>query len=502
MIKFGALIVCLIVTGIFYFLDRKRYLWWEFFIPVVITVGMIFGISALIQHGNVQFTEYWGETIISVYEEEPYNYWQHQTCTRSYPCGTDSEGNTKYCTETYDCSHQVDVGPSWSCKTDLGNSYNITENKYDSIKILWGTPRAVVNSHHNYAPRDRCVGSNGTKFEGKRVGETSYVWQTDWPGTDPTRKGYFTMHQYENRIKASDLSLFNISVVTDEEADSLGLYKYPEINGGGWFGIGDNIDFPTILGPNVSKQTQENFRKLNAKFGPTNKLRLWILIFDNKPATLAAYQENYWVKGNKNELVLCIGTKGQEITWTHAFSWALSGDLTAEVAQKALDLYTLTVKTKSGKNIPVGIPLIGLKTPVDSVLRKTIQKETGIKIDSIFKSPILPLQHEQLSKLIGGKEEIVDLIKSATPILNDYTWEEYYSYLNSNLQRFQKRSFEEFSYVKVELKNWQVILIYVLALLISVGINFWTFLNEFTDDNPKGNDHSYYGSYRSKFRRY
>lgn len=483
---FGALLVCLAVTAVFYFIDKKRYLWWEFFIPVVATTGLIFGMKALVQHSNVQFTEYWGETIISVYEEEPYNYWHSETCTRTYACGTDSNGNTEYCTETYDCSHQDDVGPSWWCKTDLGNEYRITENKYDSIKILWRTPRKVIDSHHNYAPRDRCVSSQGTKFEGKRVGETSYVWQTDWPGTDPTRKGYFTMHQYENRIKASDLSLFNISVVTDEEADSLGLYKYPDMNEGGWFRIGDNIDFPTILGPNVSKETQENFRKLNAKFGPTNKLRLWILIFDNKPATVAAYQENYWVKGNKNELVICIGTKGQEITWTHAFSWALSGDLTAEVAQRVLDLYTINIVTKTGQNLPIAVPM-------NSELKEVIKKGTGI--DTSMLPPVLPLNLK--------KTEIKEVIKSKTAVLNDQTWMMYYNYLNENLHRFEKRSFEEFSYIKVVPKTWQVIMLYIFALAISIGINFWTFKNEFTDDNPKGESHNYnYYSYRNKFRRY
>jgi len=485
MIMFGALLVCLAVTGVFYFIDKKRYLWWEFFIPVAATLLIIFGMKALVDHSSVQFTEYWGETIISVYEEEPYNYWQHQTCTRSYPCGTDSEGNTEYCTETYDCSHQVDVGPSWSCKTDLGNQYSITENKYDSIKILWGTPRKVINSHRNYASRDRCSGSNGTKFEGKRVGETSYVWQTDWPGTEPTRKGYFSMHQYENRIKASDLSLFNISVVTEEEADSMGLYDYPEITGGGWFRIGDNIDFPTILGPNISKQTQENFRKLNAKFGPSNKLRLWVLVFDNKPASIAAYQENYWVKGNKNELVICIGTKGQEITWSHSFSWALSGELTAEVTQKVLDLYTMSIETKTGQKLPIAIP-------INSKLKETIGQATGI--DTTLLPPVLPLNFKT--------KDITKITRSKTPVLNDQTWEAYYKYLDANLHRFEKRSFEEFSYIKIVPKTWVVVLLYILALGIAIGVNFWTFQNEFNDDNPKGSDHSYYGSYRNKFRRY
>jgi len=469
MIMFGALIICLIVTGVFYFIDKKRYLWWEFFIPIAATLLLIFGMKLLIDNASVKFTEYWGESIISVYEEEPYNYWHSQTCTRSYPCGTDKDGNTEYCTETYDCSHQDDVGPSWYCKTDLNNNYSLTEHQYDSIKILFGGRRSEVDSHRNYAPRDRCVGSNGTKFEGRTVGNTSYVWGTNWSGTDDTRKGYFTIHKYENRIKASDLSLFNISVIAEEEADSMGLYKYPDIVKDGFFnGVGDGIYFPTILGGNVSKQTQENFRKLNAKFGVSDSLRLWILVFDNEPSSIAAYQENYWVKGNQNELIICIGTKGEEITWAHSFSWSLSEDFTMEVTQKILDLYTVTIETKAGQKLPIAIPI---NTKIKEIV------SMGAGIDTALLPPILPLNIQ--------KANITKTTKSQTPVLNEQTWMEYYNYLNQNLQKFQRRHFEEFSYIKVVPKTWAIILLYVFALGISIGINLWTFQNEFADDNQK-----------------
>jgi len=486
---FGALIVCLVVTGVFYFIDKKRILWWEFFIPIAATLILIFGMKLLVDNSSVKFTEYWGETIITVYEEEPYNYWHSQTCTRTYACGshTDSNGNTvtDYCTETYDCSHQDDVGPSWYCKTDLNNSYSLSEHQYDSIKVQFGGGRSQVDSHRNYAPRDGCVGSKGTKFEGKRVGETSYVWGTNWQGTDQTRNGYFTIHKYENRIKASDLSLFNISVVTDEEADSMGLYKYPDLVKGGWFtGTGTGIYFPTILGKNISKQTQENFRRLNAKFGVQDSMRLWILVFDNKPASIAAYQENYWVKGNKNELVICIGTKGEEITWSHSFSWALSGDFTVETTQKVLDLYTMSVETKAGQKLPIAIP-------INSKLKETIGKGTGI--DTALLPPVLPLNFKT--------KDITKITRSKTPVLNEQTWLEYYNYLNKNLQRFNRRNFEEFSYIKVVPKTWVVILLYVLALGISFGVNMWTFTNEFEDDNPKGNERTYgYNNFGRKFK--
>lgn len=478
MIMFGALILVIVITAIFYFIKPKEFTWWEFFIPMVITTGVIFGMKVLIELSSAKFTEYWGETITIIGEEAPYNYWKVETCYRSEPCGTDSKGNTEYCQVPYDCSHQEDEGPSWWAKTNLDNSYSLTEHQHDSIVSLFGTGKRIVDYHHNYSSRSKAVGSNGTKYEGTRVGEQSPIFNTTWNGADPTRKGYFTVHTYVNRVKASDLSLFNISVVNKKQADSIGLYKYPDMREGGWFrGVGDNIYFPTILGKNVPKSAQENFKKLNAKFGHINELRLWVLLFDKKPASVAALQENYWVKGNQNELVICIGTDGNEIKWSHSFSWGLSGDLTAETAQKVLDLYSLTVKTKQNQSLPLAMPI--------SVKMKKLINKFGV--DTSFLPPVLPLNI--------NKKDIVDITKSNTPVFTEQTWNEYYEYLNANLNRFKRRHFEEFSYLKIVPKPWEIILLYVMAVLIAVGINFWNITNEFDDEHPKGTGFNHFNRY-------
>lgn len=461
MIVFGSLIVVLIITAIFYFRNPKEYKWWEFAIPLIITTGLIFGAKALIDHTGVMFTEYWGETIVSVHEEEPWNEWIHKTCTETYPCGTDSDGNTKYCTRTYDCSYQADYSPKWYCKTNLGNTYSMSEKMHDELVVLYGTGKKVTRTRKNHSSRSKAVGSNGTKFAGTRVGSTSRVFATQWPQNEETRKGVFTKHRYENRIKASDLSIFNIPVVTEIEADSMGLFEYP-----------DDIDrykCPVILGANVPDETQELFRRLNAKFGPSNQLRLWILVFDDKPAITATYQENYWVRGNKNELVVCIGKKGDEIQWAHSFSWALSGTLTAESAQKVLDMYEMTMTTKQGQKLPAAIPIMG-------EAKKAISGVTGI--DTSLLPPVLPLGVAQ--------SDIAEIEKSKGPLFNERTLEAYYQYMDKNLHRFERRSFEEFSYIKVEPKNWHIIVIYVLALLISGGLNLWVSNNQFSDNEYHG----------------
>jgi hypothetical protein len=412
MIVYVSLLIPLIVTLFFYVFNKHKFAWWEFFVPLLSVLLAVVISKLIIDHTSVQFTEYWGSTVVAVYEEEPYNYWHHETCSEQYQCGTDSDGNPEYCTRYYDCSHQDDVGPSWWAETNLGEYLRLSEKEYEEISKQFKTKSNITETHKNYDPNDKAVGSKGTKFEGQKVGEVSYVYQYVWDGTDNTRKAYTSVHTYENRVKASDLSIFNIDIVSEELADSLGLFEYPEYNDS-FFSSSAGLDYPTILGKTVSKETQEKFKRLNGKFGVSNQLRLWLLVFDNKPMSIAQYQKNYWVNGNKNELVVCIGTKGNEITWSQAFSWAHSADLTAAAQNKVLELYSYQ-----------------------------------------------------------------DSIKSSTPVLNEQTWDDYYNYLNQNLNKFERRSFEEFSYITVEPSKGALIFIFVFAFVISIGVNLIVIYND------------------------
>jgi hypothetical protein len=455
MLVLGSLIVVIIITVIFYFLNPKKYKWWEFFIPLLATLLAVIVSKVIIEKNAVSFTEYWGSSISYIVEEEPWNEWIYKTCTESYPCGTDSDGNTKYCTRTYDCSYQEDHGPKWYCITTIGEDINISEKQHDKLIKQFTTPKNIIKTRRNHSSRDWAVHSKGTKFENMRVGKTSNVYKTEWNKTDDTRQAVATKHKYENRIKTSDLSLFNIAVVTDQEADSLGLYKYPTLK--------DNLNYPTILG-GVDEKTQDMFQKLNGKFGPTNQLRLWILLFENKPSIYGQYQENYWVSGNKNELVICIGLKNNEIQWSHAFSWSTSSTFTAEVKNKVLDLYEYQIITKNNKTIPI---------PITDDLKNILNKLNNN--DSLF---ISTFKNINILPILGfDQDNILELKKSHTPILSEQTWLIFNNYLNNNLHKFERRSFEEFNYVKVNPSRKSIIFIYIFALIISLGINIWATYN-------------------------
>jgi len=459
-IVYLALLIPLLVTGIFYLFKKHEFTWWEFFVPIASVALIIFISVKITEKSATNFTEFWGSTVTHVIEEEPYNYWQHQTCTR-----TVSDGNGGTRTVTYDCSHQVDVGPSWLAVTNLGEKIVISERFHDELVAQFGTGKVITNTRKNHSARSRCAGSKGTKFEGRTVGKTSNVLTTKWGGEDETRKPYVSQHKYENRIKASDLSIFNIQVVKKNMVDSLGLYEYPlrsaafmkrqgktKKNRKGNI-VYDGWDFPTIIGDStVSEATQEKFRQLNGKFGVSNQMRLWVLVFDDAKPMTGQMQENYWVRGNMNELVLCIGKSGQEIQWAHAFSWATSNTLTVEVRNAVLDLYTYKDTVIAGQKLPV-------------------------------------LE-------IGMDDQTKRVKSSKTPVLTEQTWDDLYVWLNDNLHQFERRTFDEFEYVKVIPSKKAKIFIYILALVIAIGVNIWVTNNEIYEGSTNNFNNKRYGSRR------
>ncbi|MFA5152090.1 MAG: hypothetical protein WC554_06000 [Clostridia bacterium] len=406
-----ALLVPVLITSIGWWFNKKKYAIWEIFVPFGVTLVLILGAKGLITLSERTFTEYWGSNVTTVYENEPYNVWDHQTCYHTIHPGKNSTVRIPY-----DCSHQDDYGPSWSAKTNINETFRIEESQFDAAQKLFGTNKIVVSSTRNYNTKDKATSSRGTKFENKPVGINSFNWSVAWRGEDSTLISVATSHTYINKIKSSDLSKFDMKRIKRKEADTLHLFKYPKLD--------DKLNYPTILSDVsiISSDVQTKFQRLNGKFGPKNELRLWVLVFNNHNPNIAKLQEDYWVRGNMNELVVCIGVnKEKQVEWAYAFSWT--------------------------KN----------------------------------------------NKLINDVENKVEHMG----ILNDSTWNDYYKYLNTNLSTFQRRDFaKEFSYLTVEPKGWHIIVIFIVALLASIGINIWVVKNEFEVVEPESdyeNERKKYG---------
>ena len=67
--------------------------------------------------------------------------------------------------------------------------------------------------------------------------------------------------------------------------------------------------------------------------------------FDNKPEIYGNYQENYWVRGNMNEFVICLSKNDTTLQWCNTFSWSTNEELKLQVRNYIYSLKSINEKT-------------------------------------------------------------------------------------------------------------------------------------------------------------
>lgn len=298
---------------------RKRIAFWEPFVPIaatalIIVIFRFIGITSLTKD-----KEYWGNYVTEVRWYQEWDEWIEQTCTRSVPCGTDSQGNTTYCTETYDCSYRDYHPQHWAMILNGGEEIRISESYYNSLKRKFGTSSLFVDMHRDYYTIDGDMYSN------------------NYPNTYESYEFYASEHSYENKVQAST-SIFNYPEVTKEDITKYGLYDYPNVK---------NDMLSAVLAPKDYKVTaaeQKKFDYINGILGTSKKIRVWVCLYYCVNDRAGFMQEAYWKRGNKNELVTCIGIDRRgNINWVHVFGWSKNKAIEIETRnyvhdQKKLDL--------------------------------------------------------------------------------------------------------------------------------------------------------------------
>lgn len=281
-------ITCLILLLFF----RVYVVWWEYL--VVLLPSLMF--SSMLYFGILEVqmtdTEYLGYYVTRVEYYEDWNEWVHQTCTRTW---TDSKGNTH--TETYDCSHSVYHPEHWEMYlNDEDLSYTIYEDYYNSIVKKFGKKPRFVDLHRHYYTND------GDMYVCTFDGNRNRLWPITFS------------NKYKNKILGSK-SIFNFSEVSKEEKEENGLYDYPAVK---------LYDQEPILAENFKVPTAivDSFKYLNAIYGYQYKFRVYVMIFLNKERDVAKLQQDYFVGGNLNELLVCIGVDDSaRVNWVESFSW-------------------------------------------------------------------------------------------------------------------------------------------------------------------------------------
>ena len=321
MIWFAIIIPILFaIVALVYFRDKIA--WWEPFIPVAATLLVIVifrfaGIESLTKD-----KEYWGNYVTEIRYYEPWNEWITQTCTEEYACGTDSKGNTEYCTRSYDCSYRDYHSEYWSMILNDGTEHTISQSYYNSLKNKFKTKSVFVDMNRHYDTQD------------------GDMYNNLYPNSYDAYEFIASSHSYENKVQAST-SIFNYPEVTPKDTAKYKLYEYPDVK---------NMTLNAILAPkgiNITTDEQKRFDYINGIFGQDKKVRTWILLFESTDDRAGFMQEALWKRGNKNEFVVCIGiNKDKSINWCHVFGWSKEKTIDIEtrdfvMAQKKLNLTVL-----------------------------------------------------------------------------------------------------------------------------------------------------------------
>lgn len=308
-----------IVALIFFY---KKIAYWEPFIPIAVTILFIVFFKYVGVTSLTKDTEYWGNYVTEVKWYQEWDEWIEQTCTRSYPCGTDKDGNTKYCTETYDCSYCQNHPEYWTLILDDNQEIKIDDSYYLYLKKKFGTKSVFNDLHRDFYHIDGDMYSN------------------KYPNTYEAYEYYATEHKYENRIQATT-SIFNYPEVDTSTFKKYKLYNYPKVI---------NNEVQSILAPQtipVKIDEQRKINYINGKLGMSKHIKIWICLYEYSTDDAGYKQEALWKRGNKNEFVICIGTnKNRDINWVHIFGWSKEKTIDIEtrnyiLAQKKLNLSKL-----------------------------------------------------------------------------------------------------------------------------------------------------------------
>lgn len=249
-------------------------------------------------------TEYFGGYATKA---EYFEDWDERvSCRHEISCShtcTSGSGNNK---TTYNChsndgyyhSYDVDYHPPEWMITDSNNAeFSVGVDTYDKLAKRWNNSKKIElnRSYHS---------NDGDKFV------------TVWDGLDSSIEDTTKPHLYENKIPVSN-SLLKFREVSREEARAAGLFDYPPVNN----------YFQEVILSSMKELSQSShpYRLINAKLGRKKQVRVYVIVFVNKPLSISYDQEAYLQGGNKNEVIITVGIdESKKQLWGRAFSYAFT----------------------------------------------------------------------------------------------------------------------------------------------------------------------------------
>ena len=280
-----------VLAGVFaylYYSDEANRL---VFSLTIAAVPMFIGVVmfCIFKSSNGYSEEFHGGYVAKTSYYEPWNERVAVTKTRTVMI------NGKSRTQTYKVIEIRNHSEQFEYTDNLGKTHSTDEVTFDRINRIMGNPEKVFRDmDRNYYTED------------------GDAWDRPFSGRTEQMYPLTTSERYWNPVKANPYTILGYEAMEQEEADTLGLYNYPEIK---W------LQQQCVLGTGVRPSDDLAVQRFNAKHGSQKQIRLFILLFRNKGPEIAEQQKRFWYNGNKNELVVCLGMSGNTVKWCRGFSW-------------------------------------------------------------------------------------------------------------------------------------------------------------------------------------
>lgn len=276
-----ALLIPIFISLLAFYIFRGKLTWWEIALPTALTIIVILTMKYFMFRSAVVDTEYYSNHIVSVTHYDAWDEWIDRTCS-STDC--DSKGNN--CKTTYyDCSYRENHPEYWQAELNNGNRYNISKEYFDQLVSRWNNLSFVEMNRDYY----RIDGDAQRSF-----------WNNNFNTVEP----YDSEGTYFNKPQTAE-TMFYFNSLSKEEVKQ--VYEYPYILENNQKScIGCN-DYENLV-----------LRRMNSINGKAYQIKIFVLVFKNKPVSIAELQRRFWKNGNKNELVVCMDSESR---WAKSFSW-------------------------------------------------------------------------------------------------------------------------------------------------------------------------------------
>lgn len=245
--------------------------WQEMFLQLMIVVVGVLVMWYAARAGQMLDKEVWNGYVTAKDRD-------HGSYVVSYPCNCRTVGKSTSCDICTDTRYTV----TWTAKTTVGDVRLGHEDSTSSLVYLTPDPQAYKD----------CA-----------VGEPASI-----------------EHAYANYVKAANSSLFHKKKRLDEK-----LYEnvpvYPTVHD---FYKFDRVlqawsDIPTVELKKLDALLDDALKTMGAE-KQVNVIVIASGVYDN-PAFKYAVEEQ-WLGGKKNDVVVILGAKGNEIHWADAMTWA------------------------------------------------------------------------------------------------------------------------------------------------------------------------------------